>query len=261
MRAIPLALILSACGSESTTPAADGDSDTDVDADSDADTDTDSDSDTDTDTDTATDPGCNTPDVVCPEEHPHPGGLCEGDLACEYVEDPNTWHYTCSRGAWDADVDCQTEGGCSPPLTENCADPFAGELEGARIRIGPADMAEPFRPFTADDELDLIWGSQGSPMIAFRIDLEGAPAPPGCVLARFVLLSEAEGSSEATVDRIRLRCGQSLPTYAIVPFGGDLACATEAGEIPIRIEVVIEGIGEATVDVVVHYGIDEACWG
>ena len=240
-----LLVLLSGCGATSEEPAPDGDSDADTDGDSDGDSDAD----------------CNVPDTECPVVRPHLGGLCEGPLACTYEADGGTWDYGCHAGLWRIDdaYDCDSRAGCVPELTESCDAPFDGTLDGATIEIGPASGSEPFRAFLPNEQVPLLWGSQGAPMLEIRVRVSGAPAPD-CVFARFTLTGP-NGEGEPTVDRMKLRCGQSLSLFAIVPGGGELGCAESPGTVDLDITVEIQGIGAGTAHVAAEYQDYENCYG
>lgn len=185
--------------------------------------------------------GCAEPDTECPDDQPVPSGPCEGTLSCDYLDanGVDTWTYDCMQGQWIADVECNLDGGCPvPPLAELCLDPFAGTLDGATVQVGPADVSEPFRALTADDELPLIVGAQGGSMISFRIAVSGVEAP-ACVGATVTVTADG---FEATPqeNRVTLHCGVSLPVFVILP-----SEYCEAATIPLEIDVQIEGIGAA----------------
>jgi hypothetical protein len=249
MRAILFAFFVSGCGATSEQPPGDADADADSDSDSDADSDAD----------------CAARDTVCPETRPHLGALCAGDLACTFTDDEGTWEYGCHGGLWRIDdaYDCASRGGCVPELTESCDAPFSGVLEGATIEVGPPSGTEAFRPFAPDDQVSLLWGSQGSPMIEVRIRVTGVDVAdlPDCVFARFTLTGP-NGDGEPTVDRMALHCGESLSLLAIVPDTGlDLGCMEAPGTLPLDVTVEIQGVGQTTVPVTVAYGEYEYCYG
>jgi len=143
-----------------------------------------------------------------------------------------------------------------PPLFEECAPSFAGTLAGATVEIGPPSETDPFRPFAADELVDVVWGGQGSPMLAFRLRIAGAEAP-GCVLTA-TTLSEPSTMEMGATDRgrVALHCGETLATFAIVPFAG-VDC--DARIFDVHLEVVVDGVGTGTADVTFMGG--QACYG
>ena len=185
--------------------------------------------------------GCAEPATECPAERPVPSGPCEGALSCDYLDANGVdhWTYDCRGGHWLADVECNLDGGCPvPPLAELCLDPFTGTLDGATVQLGPADVAEPFRPLTANDQVPLILGAQGGSMISFRLAVGGVEAP-ACIGATITVTAGGVGAPPQD-SRIALHCGVSLPVFAILP-----SEYCEAATIPLEIDVQIEGIGSA----------------
>lgn len=181
-------------------------------------------------------PGCAIVDRECPAERPHPGGPCEGELVCEYLDGATgtTWSYECMPGGWSAWSDDES----APPLAELCLDPFQGTLEGGVLEIGPADALEPFRPFHDCEQVVARWGPQGGAMIPVRLRVTGVEAPD-CVIVRLTLHRGAE-SSEPTAGRVALHCGESLTVFAILPW----ECGQQS--VDLRVDAEIDGIASAT---------------
>lgn len=188
--------------------------------------------------------GCAEPDRYCPQEHPQPGGPCEGDLECRYAgeEADTTWAYRCVDDAWDPTYECPTDGcWAPPPLAEFCLDPFEGELEGATLQIGPESVTEPFRPFTEEEPVDLVVGPQGSAMIPYRVHIGGAGALDCVALSSTVTVENRVG--DTATNRLGIHCGVSLTVFAVWPF--DQMLCDQGVTIVTRLEVSAEGIGES----------------
>ena len=194
--------------------------------------------------DTAAPPvSCAVPQTACPDTHPHPGQACEGELSCEYIDENeiDIWTYTCSGTYWTAQVECRADGGCAaPPLSETCKPHFEGTVEGASLQVGPQALGEPFRPFGDGEQVELIWGPQGSPMLEFRLHLDGADELE-CVALRSSLTLGGETVELASM-RVRVRCGETLRVYAIVPF--DVAC--DEIMFDLELNVSVDGVGPAS---------------
>lgn len=181
-------------------------------------------------------PGCATVDRECPAERPHPGGPCEGELSCEYVDAATgtIWLYDCTGGAWSVTADDES----TPPLAELCLDPFQGTLDGGFLEIGPAQALEPFRPFHDCERVFPRWGPQGGAMIPVRLRVTGVDAPE-CVIVRLTLRRGVE-TSEPTAGRVALHCGESLAVFALLPW----ECGQQS--VDLRVEAEVEGIASAT---------------
>jgi len=190
---------------------------------------------------------CGEPDTSCPASLPHPGAPCATGLACEFPAMNGTWMYACPAGRWEATSTCTAPPGGTcpiPPLAETCDSPFAGTLEGGTIEVGPAG-SDAFRPYTDGEMVSLVYGGQGSPMIHYRVRVNGVDAP-GCVRAVTTLTAPVvEPVSEPRT--LRLRCGESLGIFTIVTGG------TSCPDAPVdtQLEVEITGVGTATADITV----------
>lgn len=186
--------------------------------------------------------GCFEPMRECPVTHPHPGGPCEGQLVCPYVDDLGlNWTYSCDAGAWSAVPQCA--GGCPvPPLSELCLDPFAGTLDGASVEMGPPSVADPFRPFAADERIEPIVGPQGGVMLPFRLRVSGVEAPD--CLGVSVSMSVGGIDGDPAGQRVTMHCGESLGIYAVVPAG-----MCEIGVLSAHLEADVAGIGTTNADV------------
>ena len=96
-------------------------------------------------------------------------------------------------------------------------------------------------------------------MIEIRVRVAGVEAPD-CVFARFTITGPS-GKGEPTVDRMKLRCGQSLSLFAIVPGGDELGCSESPGTMDLHVEVEIQGVGVGTADIAAQYEDYENCYG
>jgi hypothetical protein len=190
---------------------------------------------------------CGEPDRECPPEVPYSGNPCEGELVCTY-EDADESEARCVGGVWSAVATCP---GCVLPLAEYCLEPFAGALHGATVTMGPPGAG---RPFEEGEDVALIVGAQGSPMLAFELHVEGVESPPECV-ARTIALAWDGGSEIASTMPVgvRLHCGSSR-TILLIPPG--VPCDGEAHDLHVRVPVV--GIGEASARLRI---IDDGCRG
>ncbi|MBI2898086.1 MAG: hypothetical protein HYY06_31325 [Deltaproteobacteria bacterium] len=187
--------------------------------------------------------GCAEPDRYCPQEHPQPGGPCEGSLECRYTgEEPDTsWTYRCVEDAWEPTYECPTDGcWAPPPLAEFCLDPFDGEIEGGTLEIGPESVTEPFRPFSEEEAVELVVGPQGSAMIPYRVHIGGAGSLECVALSS--TLSVADRRGDTATNRLRMHCGVSLTVFGVFPF--DQMLCDEGEPIVTRLHVTAEGIGE-----------------
>jgi len=187
------------------------------------------------------DTSCDAPDRTCPDAMPYPGGPCEGSLACDYFDGALDWAFQCLNGKWVGAADCeQIVGGCPvQPPTEACDGPFQGQLEGVEIVVGPAEGA--FRPFENAEAVEIVWGGQGSAMIFFRVQMVGDDVPPCAIVT--TTISGAPIPTESFKRVTRFRCGESLPSYVMVPFGD----CTPMEPVETTVTIDIEGIGSAEV--------------
>lgn len=190
---------------------------------------------------------CGEPDRECPPEVPYSGNPCEGELFCTY-DDADESEARCVDGVWSSVATCP---GCVLPLAEYCFDFFGGTLEGATVTMGPPGTG---RPFEDGEEVALIVGAQGSPMLAFELRVVGAEDVPDCI-GRSVAFSWDQGSEivSAMPVGVRLHCGTSR-TILLIPPG--VPCDGEAHDFSIRVPVV--GIGEARARLRI---IDDGCGG
>ena len=103
-------------------------------------------------------------DLVCPERTPNPGAFCDGELSCEFPAGgycDGSWTALCESGRWTLiEPVCLPR---APPLTgERCNAPFMGTSEGTVSVTIPRDR--------------LVIGTQGSPMLAVEVRLDGPAA-------------------------------------------------------------------------------------
>ncbi len=185
---------------------------------------------------------CTVVDQNCPDIRPYAGGLCEGELTCSYPEESmTTWTFTCSeQGEWIGDCESNAPDGCSGiPLSKTCENPFDGNREDTAVEIGPVSITEPFRTFTNDEMIDVVWGGQGLPMLAYRIRLVGGD-DLGCISVNTTLEIGGNVIQSGAIPST-LRCGQTPTVYTILD--GDI-CDDRIYDL--EVEVVIDGIGTAT---------------
>jgi hypothetical protein len=187
------------------------------------------------------DPSCAAPDTACPAEPPFAGAPCEGELVCPYSLPPREGSFTCTESRWQGELGCP---GCAPPLSESCGEPFAGSAP-ATVEIGPPSGE--LRAFDAGERVPIEFGGQGLAMISYRVRVLG-DAPPACVTVRAQSMLDEEGPVP-TMRPVKLRCGESLPIYEILP--GD-PCVTRDYAVHLDIEVV--GVGRGAADLVVAGG-------
>jgi|GEM_PF-946856 len=183
--------------------------------------------------------------TMCPpdDNRPFPGAPCEAGLECVYVEDARVgWNeiYECQDGEWIRYTDCPP-GACGTiPLAESCGQPLMSSIAGASVRFGPMLPGQPFRDFMPGETVDLVWGGQGAPMLAYRILVEGADTVD-CVNAR-VLTSVAGADIDAS-QPVTVRCGKTLTVYTIFPTS-PLDCEDTLFDFTANFSV--QGLGEAT---------------
>jgi hypothetical protein len=194
------------------------------------------------------DANCSAPDTSCPSEMPFPGAPCTGALACDYDDPVTPWHWDCVDGRWSGTPDCSeiVGGACGvPESAEACPGPFSGTLSGATVAIGPSEVGKPFRAFQSGEPAEIVWGPQGGAMIFYRVQVDGADVP-GCV--SITITVTPTGMSPHSVERpVRLRCGETLSMYEVLPEGG--CVSSDPVETMIRVEVA--GVGTAEVILVV----------
>jgi hypothetical protein len=186
---------------------------------------------------------CDAPETSCPASMPFPGGPCEGSLSCDYTEDTVEWAWSCDAGRWDGAPNCdELLGGCPiSPAAEACADPFSGSMSGAVVEVGPVEAGTAFRAFTEGEEPNIQWGGQGSAMVFYRVAIDGDEVP-SCVDVD-ASLTPVGLSAESISTAVRLRCGESLRLYLVVPFG----TCEETENIDTVLRVAVDGIGETEV--------------
>lgn len=191
---------------------------------------------------------CDAPDQSCPAEMPFPGAPCAGALACDYDDPVQPWRWECVEGRWSGTPDCSeiVGGACGvPDPAEACQGAFSGSLEGASVSVGPSELGKAFRAFESGEPAEIVWGPQGGAMIFYRVQIDGADVPSCVAVATTVT---AAGISPQTVERpVRLRCGETLAMYEILPEG---TCESNAlVETILRVEVT--GIGVVEVPLMV----------
>jgi hypothetical protein len=171
-------------------------------------------------------------DLVCPERTPNPGAFCEGELECEYpaVRCTAPWIARCQEGRWGLTEppleSCEIR--AIPLMGERCRVPFAGTAEGTVSVVIPRDR--------------LVIGTQGSPMIAVEIALEGDAAALDCVHIVPELRVDGVRISVPSELYLRLRCG-STTGYLVQVFADDV-CDGAPHEADVTIDV--EGVGSAS---------------
>lgn len=188
--------------------------------------------------------GCFEPDTSCPDDAPHTGYPCEGDLECTYEGSrAGDKMFTCEDGEW-SEVPCP---GCPPQLFEACDAPFDGTLDGVAVMLGPA-VDGPFREFEDGEEVTPVIGGQGSSMIAYRLELDDTGAPQ-CVRVRVRITIEGDEGPWNQHD-IALHCGESLRIYEVLPF-----TPCEMRDYPTTLEVDVDGVGAATANIALQGGL------
>lgn len=179
--------------------------------------------------------GCGSVDTSCPTDPPHPGAPCSVSSTCSYA----VLEYSCSGGVWVDQCNAGGGGSCIPPFTEHCNAPFTGNLSGASVEIGPANLGA-FTPLSDGDSTEIIWGGQGAPMIGYRLRVTGDA--PACVSAT-VTPSFAGFTAPADQWNVTLRCGESLTMYTILPLE-EAGCPSGVQEL--AFEVNVAGVGQRT---------------
>lgn len=204
---------------------------------------------------------CRVPVTECPAEVPYAGAPCVDGLTCSYpqADELDTVHAaTCADGLWGIDTTCMevVGGSCQvPPLAEGCLGPFAGAIAGATVAVGPATApTEAFRSFEADELIELVWGGQGSPMLAFRIQATGADEV-ACGMVRATVAIDGKAEVDAS-QPVVFRCGQTLGVFVIVPTS-PIDCEDRVFTLEVGVE--IPGVGSTTATVKVQGG--QHCFG
>ena len=198
---------------------------------------------------------CLVPDTACPDELPHPSSPCEGDLECLLSDsEGNGWEYVCRDGGWlITDRICQ-EATCSsvPPLVQYCRDEFQGSVEGATVLVGPLGGSR-FESFEDDDFIEIVYGTQGAPMLGFRLQLAGAEAVE---CARVSIRASIPGEpEEGAIQRVQMHCGLSLGVYLALTW--PIEC--ESRVFPLVLDIDVAGVGQRTVNLQFMGG--EGCFG
>jgi hypothetical protein len=111
---------------------------------------------------------------------------------------------------------------CIPPFGEACDSPSSKPISGVTLEIAAGDATQPFTPLADGAPVDVVWGGQGSPMLAYRVRVSGAPVPDCALVAHKLALGPYSGAETKTP--VRLHCGESLVVYDIVPI--DQGCSS-----------------------------------
>ena len=96
----------------------------------------------------------------------------------------------------------------------------------------------------ADGTLLRTWGGEGSPMLEFRLKLDGIEAIE-CVSYQMTAELSA-GTNAETAGTVKLRCGESLGMYLILPMEF-IDC--DESLFDLHIAIMVEGFGTRTYDV------------
>ena len=197
------------------------------------------------------DGGCGTPDTDCPKTMPFPGAPCAlpAGKMCNY---PISM-YQCGSGKWQQ----LCAGGCAPPMSEACSDPFTGSLSGATLEVGHVAGAT-LKSYVDGEPIDVVWGGQGTAMLAYRVRIGAAANAPSCVLTETTLTVGAQATLPSKLP-VKLRCEESLAVYAIAPIEF-FACAP-GKKVPITLKVVVPGVGEKSFALTVDAGIACSSYG
>lgn len=137
-----------------------------------------------------------------------------------------------------ANLDGQT---CVPPFGESCDSPSSKPLPDVQIEVGSGDSTTPFVPLADGAKVDVIWGGQGSPMIAYRLRVTGGEVTDCALVAHKVALGSYQGAEYKTP--VLLHCGESLVVYDILPI--DQACPNPP--VPTDVTVVVTAFGQERV--------------
>lgn len=181
-------------------------------------------------------PACDIADTVCPTEPPFPNAPCVAPLSCTYEYTPTDgggpgtkdWSFQCVDGHWQEMLLC---GGCAPRTSESCRSPSAAPIAGATLTLLTATGA----PLEDGASVPVIFGGQGGAMIQYMVRVGGIDPmdAPRCVTVRqAATLDTMPGMTELP---LALRCGQSLPVFAILP---DRPCEFRMYDVTLGIEVV-----------------------
>jgi len=199
---------------------------------------------------------CNAPMTSCPENQQglFVGGPCEGDeLLCSYeiAAEMEYWHFTCVDGRWAMQPECLSIGGvCGIPApSEACLGPYDGAALSAGFDIGTANLQDAFSPFAPGQEVPLVWGGQGSPMLEFRLEVDDLEAPE-CLSYQMTAELSAGTSAEAS-GTVRMRCGKSLTMYIILPLE-IIDC--DPSLFDLKLTLTIPGLGERVYDLTFQGG-------
>lgn len=195
------------------------------------------------------------PDMECPEEVPFPGAACAGDLSC--TEFPTLrgfhgrWSVRCIDGLWDIrdrPRNHHTDAEHPLPASEYCRSPFQGERSDAVLRVAPAG-GESFTPFAPDDEVRLVQGGQGSYMLEFQLDVEGA-RDLSCLLMEAEVQIDGGEPSQLSIPSEFL-CGATRKVYIVVNPPDHDCDAYHRGETereyPLELRVSLPGLDEVMV--------------
>ena len=197
---------------------------------------------------------CDAPMATCPEEFDQifPGSPCVEGLVCEGPSDEFVAlrEAQCVDNAWEISVECLEMGGpCYiPPPAEPCMGVFEGQAPDASVALGPMG-AGPFVPFEAGDMVNLVWGPQGSPMLEFRMQVDGHESE-NCYLHE-VSAELSTGETAQGGGSVRARCGSTLTMYLIVP---DTTIACDPSVFQLRLELMVQGIGTVSYELEITGG-------
>ena len=197
---------------------------------------------------------CNeAPDTECPEMVPLPGAACEGELLCtEYGFGrgfSGRWHVECLDGQWNILERPTSFLGEHPlPSAERCREPFEGERAGVHLRVGPEDT-DGFRPYVDGEEVRLSRGGQGSYMLEFQLDAEGARDLDCLLFDASARIGDGEESRLSLP--AEFHCGQTRRVYLELnpPLFDQEACESgiEEATHPLELRVSLPGLAEVSV--------------
>ena len=102
---------------------------------------------------------------------------------------------------------------------------FDGQSPDASVALGPME-AGPFVPFEAGDMVNLVWGPQGSPMLEFRMQVDGHESE-NCYLHE-VSAELSTGETAQGGGSVRARCGSTLGLRPLPATMSMAAAETEA---------------------------------
>jgi len=196
----------------------------------------------------------------CPESvfDIYPDGPCAGELTCSYdiYEGLEVWYFTCTDGRLVMTYDCIGIGGACgiTPPAEACLDPYDAGATGDGVQIGPPTLTEAFAPFEDGQMIPVAWGGQGSPMVEFRLALDTIETID-CISYQLTAETSA-GTNAQTAGTVRLRCGDSLAMYLVLPTE---VIDCDEGVFDLHLELTVEGFGTTTYDLTFQGG--GGCWG